>query len=649
MKFCFGIPTYFDFANNFSYFETLANTENNFPSAARYKSNLYKNAKKEANKALDLLSNDSTQVVQAIEFLKIAAESERKKEMAVIEAYKDELQNKFQNNQEIMSRIGRIFSGYNPNNPNQFYKDLIYLFNLIRRDYVSLQNKLDKLKQTLEKNEEVYAKNFILRSDGIIRTLIRRLNETSRSYKKDSERNFDRTIQDAVFRIISNQSYLNAIENNPENLAALAAVIEIDLMNILDEKMYKQQKETLDDLSTVDIEKVVMEYIDGKYHTKLLNLLNNDHRQLFNLLADAKDLLGIRTLNDAEYEKQKKVQASYAKYNKDKLGSFFDQAGIKQRKLLQGLKRITVSSSTDTSHGLIGELTSLTIERLNSRNVGGSAAVDNIQAGSANFTIMASDTTNDYLDSLVKAVERGNKLINSGNKDIVESAYTAMNNQIRDAEKKIDQYLEELKVQDKFFIYHESTKTYKSLYQGKSKALHGRSVSAFTYITELYAAAGTNLHYDNLTLPAQDWLNFIVMNLFTGGVAEEAKEPLEKYFSIFAGLLMFDDAVNIARDAAKGLETSRVNSIHLYNINQVYIPASFLLQSLYEELIKSSLMLDNGAKVVISDASAVAIKEEQDENVPYYARWYNVSKAVQKSTKVNIVFLSSFLETIRNL
>ena len=139
------------------------------------------------------------------------------------------------------------------------------------------------------------------------------------------------------------------------------------------------------------------------------------------------------------------------------------------------------------------------------------------------------------------------------------------------------------------------------------------------------------------------------MNLFTGGVAEEAKEPLEKYFSIFAGLLMFDDAVNIARDAAKGLETSRVNSIHLYNVNQVYIPASFLLQSLYEALVKSSLMLDNGAKVIISDASATAIKEEQDENVPYYARWYNVSEAVQKSTKVNIVFLSSFLETIRDL
>lgn len=651
MKFYSGIPTYFDFANNFAYFKTLANTEHNSPIVGSYKRNLYTEAKREADKASKILSFDdsNTRINDAIEFLRIVAESERKKEMKVMEAYKKELDNKFKDNPDIKKRIDSLFKGYNPDNPNEFYKNLIYLFNLIRYEYISLQNKLDKLKNTLKKNEDVYAKNFILRSDNLIRGMIRRLNGTSRASKKKETDIFNKTIQDAVFRIISNKSYLRAIDKDPENLVALASVIEIDLMSILDEEMYNQQLKALDDLDADTIEKVVTGYMNGEYNTKLLNLLNNDHRQLLNLLNGAKELLNIRTLSDNEFEKQK---ASRAKVNRRGLSSFFAQAGIRQDKLLQGLKRITVSSSTDTSHGFIGELTDLTISRLNSRKIGGEGATDTLQAGSVGLTIIQESVVNDQLDNLVKAIEESNKLIKSGNEELIESTYKSMNKKIKESEGKIEEYLKELEIQDDFFIYHDSIKTPKQKYQGKSGALHGRKISAFTYITELYAMTG-ELKYDSLTMPAQEWLEFIVMNLFTGGVAEEARNPLEKYLSIFAGLFMFDDAINIAMDAIKGIQSetnSKVKSIHLFNISQIYVPASFVLQSLYETLKKSQLMLDNGAHVTILDAGSTAVEKEGDEETyPYSKRWYNVSDAVKTATKVNIVFLSSFLETIRDL
>lgn len=651
MKFYSGIPTYFDFANNFSYFKTLADTEHNSPIVASYKRNLYREAKREADKAKEILAfNDSnTRIKQAIEFLRIVAESERKKEMKVIEAYKQELDNKFKNNQDIKKRIDSLFKGYNPNNPNEFYKNLIYLFNLIRYEYISLQNKLDKLKNTLKKNEDVYAKNFILRSDNLIRGMIRRLNGTGRASKKKETNYFNKTIQDAVFRIISNKSYLRAINNDPENLTALASVIEIDLMSILDEEMYNQQLKTLDDLDASTIEKVVMGYMNSQYNTKLLNLLNNDHRQLLNLLGDAKKILNIKTLSDDDFEKQK---ASRAKANRQGLSSFFTQAGIRQDKLLKGLKRITVSSSTDTSHGLIGELTDLTIDRLNSRKIGGEGATDVLQAGSIYSTITYDNIVNDQLDNVIEAIEESTKLIKSGNEELIETTYKSMNEKIRESEGKIEEYLEKLEIQDDFFIYHDSVKTYKQVYQGKYNAFHGRKISAFTYITELYAMTG-ELKYDKLTMPAQEWLEFIVMNLFTGGVAEEARNPLEKYLSIFAGLFMFDDAINIAMGAIKSIQSetnSKVKSIHLFNVNQLYVPASFVLQSLYETLTKGATMLDNGAHVTILDAGSTAVEKEGDEETyPYSKRWYNVSDAVKTATKVNIVFLSSFLETIRDL
>lgn len=650
MKFYSGIPTYFDFANNFSYFKTLANTEHNSPIVGSYKRSLYAEAKREADKAKDILSFDGVRVQEAIEFLRIVAESERKKEIAVIKAYRQKLADDFKDNKSVMTRIDSIFNRYDPDDPNEFYKSLIYLFNLIRYDYISLQNKLDKLKNTLEKNEDIYAKNFIFRSDNLIRGMIRRLNGTNRTSKKKETDSFNRTVQDAVFRIISNKSYLRAINNDPENLVALASVIEIDLMSILDEEMYKQQLNTLDDLDAGTIEKVVTGYMNSEYNTKLLNLLNNDHRQLFNLLDGAKKLLNIRTLSDDEFEKQK---ASRAKVNRQGLSSFFTQAGIRQDKLLKGLKRITVSSSTNTSHGLIGELTDITIDRLNSRKIGDESATDVIRAGSVGLTITYNNNhINDQLDNVVEAIEKSNKLIKSGNKELIESTYKSMNEKIKESEEEIEKYLNKLNIQDDFFIYHDSVKTYKQTYQGISHALHGRRLSAFTYITELYAMTG-ELKYDKLTLPAQEWLEFIVMNLFTGGVAEEARNPLEKYLSIFAGLFMFDDAINIATEAVKNTQSttnSQVKSIHLFNVNQLYVPASFVLQSLYETLAKSATMLDNGAHVKIADAGSNAVKEEENGETKSYAkRWYNVSDAVKTATKVNIVFLSSFLETIRDL
>jgi len=48
----------------------------------------------------------------------------------------------------------------------------------------------------------------------------------------------------------------------------------------------------------------------------------------------------------------------------------------------------------------------------------------------------------------------------------------------------------------------------------------------------------------------RDLLNFLALNLSPNAAAASAKGPLEDYFSIFAGLLMFDDVHNIALEAA---------------------------------------------------------------------------------------------------
>ena len=84
-----GIPMSFLFSNNYTYFESLANTENNGPLVAQYKQKLYSQAVRQANKAAKTISTGGEKVNQAVAFLGVAAESERNKEMAAVRAYKD--------------------------------------------------------------------------------------------------------------------------------------------------------------------------------------------------------------------------------------------------------------------------------------------------------------------------------------------------------------------------------------------------------------------------------------------------------------------------------------------------------------------------------------------------------------------------------
>jgi len=52
-----------------------------------------------------------------------------------------------------------------------------------------------------------------------------------------------------------------------------------------------------------------------------------------------------------------------------------------------------------------------------------------------------------------------------------------------------------------------------------------------------------------MTPASRELLTFMGLNLANGAVGNGNSGPLENYFSIFAGMLMFDDVVNMAKEA----------------------------------------------------------------------------------------------------
>ena len=136
----------------------------------------------------------------------------------------------------------------------------------------------------------------------------------------------------------------------------------------------------------------------------------------------------------------------------------------------------------------------------------------------------------------------------------------------------------------------------------------------------------------------------------------ELKGTLEQYFSIFAGLLMFDDIRNLAYTATGQMTEKRVHQVHLYDVNGIYVPGSYILTKVYEALEESVTILDTGraakAKISVGGANA-AISEYVDADPrPHYhsrASWNTYAEKVSKGITVDITFLISFIDFIKDL
>jgi len=62
-----------------------------------------------------------------------------------------------------------------------------------------------------------------------------------------------------------------------------------------------------------------------------------------------------------------------------------------------------------------------------------------------------------------------------------------------------------------------------------------------SYIDDLYSMSNST------TFPlSREDLGFIAINLMPGAAAADFKDPLEKYLSLYAGMVMFDDLANMA-------------------------------------------------------------------------------------------------------
>jgi len=118
-------------------------------------------------------------------------------------------------------------------------------------------------------------------------------------------------------------------------------------------------------------------------------------------------------------------------------------------------------------------------------------------------------------------------------------------------------------------------------YQGFEGAAFGSNLNnQLDIISNMMEAGG-------ITLDDKQWLQFAMINAGRNMIGHTYKTSIEDYFSLFVGFLMFNDAYIMVEDAKKYIENaydSNVSDLHLYELNGVFIPASYLLQKTWESM-----------------------------------------------------------------
>lgn len=678
MAWLFGIPD-FALAQGFTYFNDLTNTSHNVEKARIKKESLWNSATSAAKGGIEALSNVES-LKQAKDFLYNIAVSEREKEIMVVKAYSKKINKDF----PFLDKFGpeEIL-----NNPDEFYAQLTAAINEARRGTEKYLKELYRIRSNILEHErtlENYKKDdYRFRLSGDIESFLHRLTGNFNLSENISEEKYSVKIQQMVMRILDKMNIPSRIQSG-EDFAAIAAVTLADIEARVQEEIDKEIKlnDKKKDIST--IADTALEEIEKKYINQLekqeqdrspVQKAINDIAGIdfLRVVQNAKELLGINKTSEINElnKRAEKIQKLYTARNKKQKSA---RNVIKEMR--QSLKRNTklnsdlqtvnfsISGSTQTKHGTIYEL----IESLLGRNVKGNVAVDVITYDFG-YKLEQND---EFYDQLISDIGQELSSVILDKKDDSESNLRDIRKTLLDMNNNINQLIEEAEKQlekeknsdtEQLFVYHETLKLYSSVETGKSKdgAFHGRNMNILSFIDYMDTAS-----IEDFSLVInRDLLNFLALNLSPNAAAASAKGPLEDYFSIFAGLLMFDDVHNIALEAAQvAQKNTHIKQIHLYNLNGIYVPASMLLSYVSDAVSAASQYVESGiaarASIHVPSSNEAYNKYKEgklhgDSGRTYYREelrpehWQAVGSESASQTKVTIIFLAAFQQFINKL
>lgn len=576
-----------------------------------------------------------------LSFLKQVAEAQRQNEIAFIDARIKELKQFGAIGSEEQQIIDALEIA--KNNPKQFdYKTFIAAFNMVitnlKRYITRLQgfkktttavntpqvNLVQQLEATLN-DFAYYRSQFELKQEEMIRQL-------TLLYLKENGQEF-----------IKNQVGARGVEN----LAAATAMIQQQLAQFLYDNgylKYNKQEYSLKDF-VQKINELKTKFKQFEINTNITNIFTNQQ-----LLNEIKEMYGIEITSEMRLYQRKASQKASNDLNAVKQALQSDPIANKSKYFQNLMRHVHVkwkaNSKFDNNLAYHDELVSAL-----------ASAIDVHQH--------MGNKLNLGTDILLGHIVIDNNIPNNTTNNVVQSTLSNIKNRLLDntvghnADKISEIYLDEMQQLETSlnnlqhaFILHESNKNFNTLERGAWPQKNGKDLlfgrqdlNLFNYIDSI-SNLGANLGIST------EWLKFAAYNLADNTLGAINKAPLESYFAIFAGMLMFDDFSIIGRDIAKQSMYNNITNIHLYKLQDTYYPASVFLEVTYQTL--SSCLQNMQSNILAGNAFSVSINAP---DVPYTGeeaprlvdRWPVVRTFAETHNKITIEFAAGFLTLMREL
>ena len=669
----FGIP---NFTGMYTYFEDLQ--ENGGPMERR-KHALWTRASAEVAKDIGKLEVPEN-IENANQFLSLIAESERAKEIKMIRTFCKQTGQSFPILESYLQSPSTI-----ADNLDEFYSVLTAAINKARRGTEEYHKELLRIKQNLNDSTRTLKNykedDYRYRLIGDMESFIRRITGNF-VVSKETPNSFASQVQSLTLRILKKMNIAQQISSG-EDFVAIAASTLIEVERQVQKELDIELNQGYDARKKLDeqIDKKILKKIEDRYtdiaskaklaESPVEKALNNVNGDEFNrIIANAKDILNIKTEIKTENEIAKlkdtiRKRDARARQKNQEIANIRSQIMDMIHSDELNLISFKVEGSELSKHGNIYELIESIFQ--DGFKVSGNMATDiityklgwNIQQDNAQLAELSETISKIYTEAYSE--------LQSLPKDEIRNTQTILSNMnkkidqlIKESEKQMRDLKEKLNLDD-IFIFHESLKLSSSAETGRNKhggGFQGRKMSIMSYIDALYTMQ------DSFSFPLdRASLGFLALNLVPRAVAEDQKDVLEQYLSIYAGMVMFDDLANMAQEAVTMINafssstSGRAIQIHLYNLNGIYVPASMILSYL------SDAVNETTAQITANAAAKAHITTKPNEKYGAYLSlrnsgqpynlspetWAEVAANSASKTQVSITFLASFKAFIEKL
>lgn len=143
-------------------------------------------------------------------------------------------------------------------------------------------------------------------------------------------------------------------------------------------------------------------------------------------------------------------------------------------------------------------------------------------------------------------------------------------------------------------------------------------------------------------------------------LGSNSKFFIEDILSTVAVMLLFDDAgqeaIYLRDQVSQRYAFHSTKFLHLFVLNGVYFPASFILQLTYDGLTKAKqqIVKSKGSRANIinpvSEKNIVGFRTENQQVITTSQdAWYKTFESNKETVKIKITFLAGFLDIIDKL